>query len=122
MRKTKGAGRGQHKSCSFMCCSITLSLDPPKTTRLEMRSQTTNVTNYGVERPTRSEVRQGRSHSLALGGHTPPPPPKFFIFFKIVGTIEVYLEFEPIETKLWPPYSFFDPLNPKNSPNNNHKN
>ena len=53
---------------------------------------------------------------------TPPPPPKFFIFFKIVGTIEVYLEFEPIETKLWPPYSFFDPLNPKNSPNNNHKN
>ena len=44
-------------------------------------------------------------------------PPQFFYFFKIVGIIKVYLEFEPIETKLCPPYSFFNPLNPKNIPN-----
>ena len=43
--------------------------------------------------------------------------------FKIVGIIKIYLEFDPIENKTLPsPYSFFDPLKLKNSPNNNQKN
>ena len=67
MRKTKGAGRAQRKSCGFMCCSITLSLDPLKNTRLEMRSQTTNVTNYVLRNQlgVRSSCDKRSKHNFA---------------------------------------------------------
>ena len=65
--KAKGAGRVQCKPCSFMSYNITLSLDPPKITRLKQETKLrillimVLMDQLGV----RSSCDKGSKHSFA---------------------------------------------------------